>query len=73
MLLIFQYSLNYERQEIIDLLPFIVALTIYITAHINIIRNLHISIFVVASQVSKQCPRTYTGAFCLLEAHPQSP
>lgn len=28
---------------------------------------------VVASQVSKQCPRTYTGAFCLLEAHPQSP
>ena len=28
---------------------------------------------IIISQVSKQCPRTYTGAFCLLEAHPQSP
>ena len=31
------------------------------------------ALIIVASQVSKQCPRTYTGAFCLLEAHPQSP
>lgn len=29
-----------------------------------------IILFIVALQVSKQCPRTYTSAFCLLEAHP---
>ena len=28
---------------------------------------------IIASQVSKQCLRDHTNAFCLLEAHPQSP
>ena len=32
-----------------------------------------ILLIIVASQVSMQCSRTYTSAFCLLEAHPQSP
>ena len=37
------------------------------------IKHINFSYYIVASQVSKQCPRTYPSAFCLLEAHPQSP
>ena len=74
MLLIFQYSLKlWKVGENIYLLPFIVALIIYITAHINIIPNLHIFISIVAPQVSEQCPCDHTGRLCSLEAHPQSP